>query len=265
VSEIQAGFRVALAREDRPQLSRGPKMKLEHARVLVTGGGSGIGRATAEFLVQRGAKVAICGRKADRLHETARAIGALALPCDVSREDEVKQLVERAVAELGGLDVLVNNAGSGTFGALTQTAIEDFRRTWETNTLGAFLVGRECARVFVAAHGRSGASTAIVNVGSTAARRGFAGGSAYCASKFALSGLTECWRAELRSSNVRVMQVDPSEVQNEFGVHAGRPARQAVNPAQLVSEDMARAIVGLLELDDRAFSPGLEVWATTPR
>jgi len=235
-------------------------MELSNARVLVTGGGTGIGRATAALCVQRGARVAICGRTEPRLREAAAAIGATPFVCDVSREDDVKRLVEAVAAGLGGLDVLVNNAGAGTFAPLVESSAEDFRRTWETNTLGAFLVGRECARRFVPAK-----KGTIVNVGSTAARRGFAGGSAYCASKFALSALTECWRAELRGSDVRVMQVDPSEVQNDFGVHAGRPARKALNPSKLVSEDIARAIVALLEMDDRAFSPGLEVWATNPR
>lgn len=228
--------------------------------MLVTGGGTGIGRATAALCAQRGAQVAICGRTEARLREAAAAIGASAFPCDVSREDDVKRLVEEVATRLGGLDVLVSNAGSGSFASLVETSAADFRRTWETNTLGAFLVGRECARRFVAA--RKGT---IVNVGSTAARRGFAGGSAYCASKFALSALTECWRAELRGSDVRVMQVDPSEVQNDFGVHAGRPARAAIDPSKLQSEDIARAIVALVEMDDRAFSPGLEVWATNPR
>jgi len=235
-------------------------MELKNARVLVTGGGSGIGRATAALCAQRGAKVAFCGRTEGRLREAAAAIGAAPFACDVSREDEVKRVVERAYATLGGLDILVNNAGSGSFAPLVETTADDFRRTWETNTLGAFLVGRECARIFVAQKRGS-----LVNVGSTAARRGFAGGSAYCASKFALSALTECWRAELRGSDVRVMQVDPSEVQNDFGVHAGRPARKALSESKLVSDDIARAIVALLELDDRAFSPGIEVWATNPR
>lgn len=228
--------------------------------MLITGGGSGIGRATAELLAGRGAKVAICGRTEARVAGVAREVGAVAIRCDVSREDEVRAMVRRAQDELGGIDALVNNAGSGSFAPLLEASAEEFRRTWETNTLGAFLVGRECARIFTAQQ-----RGAIVNVGSTAARRGVAGASAYCASKFALSGLTECWRAELRSSNVRVMQVDPSEVQNEFGEHAGRPARRETNPKKLVSADVARLIVALLELDERAFVPGAELWATNPR
>jgi 3-oxoacyl-[acyl-carrier protein] reductase len=151
----------------------------------------------------------------------------------------------------------------GTFGSLAETSAEDFRRTWETNTLGAMLVGRECAKHFTSRP--SGAGGNIVNIGSTAAQRGFAGGSAYCASKFALSALTECWRAELRTSNVRVIQVNPSEIQNEFGEHAGRPSRKSVNPSKLVSEDVAQLIVSLLQLPDRGFVTDAALWATNPR
>ena len=238
-------------------------MKLDTAHVLITGGGSGIGRATAALFRQHGAKVAIAGRDAGRLKQAAADIGALAIQCDVTQEDQVKRMVATAVRELGDLDVLINNAGIGTFGPLVETDAADFRRTWETNTLGAMLVGRECARHFTTR--KSGAGGNIVNVGSTAARRGFAGGSTYCASKFALSALTECWRMELRTSNVRVMQVDPSEIQNEFGEHAGRAARKSVNPSKLVSEDVAQLIVGLLQLPDRCFVTGAELWATNPR
>jgi 3-oxoacyl-[acyl-carrier protein] reductase len=124
-------------------------------------------------------------------------------------------------------------------------------------------VGRECARYF--ASRASGPGGNIVNIGSTAAQRGFAGGSAYCASKFALTALTECWRAELRSSNVRVVQVNPSEVQNDFGVHAGRAARSGLNPSKLVSEDIAHVIQSVLALDDRGFVTDATVWATNPK
>ncbi len=238
-------------------------MQLDQAHVLVTGGGSGIGRATAAKLVQLGAKVAIAGRDLARLKSAAAEIGAVAIQCDVTKEDEVKRMVATAVRELGDLDVLINNAGVGTFAPLLETDAKDFRGTWETNTLGAMLVARECARHFTSRTSGSGGN--IVNVGSTAARRGFVGGSAYCASKFALSALTECWRAELRGSNVRVTQVDPSEIQTEFGANAGRPARKSLNPSKLVSEDVAHVIVSLLQLDDRGFVPGAEVWATNPR
>ena len=237
-------------------------MKLEEARVLVTGGGSGIGRATAAMLVKSGAQVVIVGRDAKKLEATAREIGAVAIAGDVTVEADVKRFVAAAIARMGDLNVLVNNAGFGSFAPLLETRAEDVRRVFETNTLGALLVGRECSLHFV--QRKQGGGGNIVNIGSTAAQRGFAGGSAYCASKFALTALTECWRAELRASNVRVMQVNPSEVQNDFVVHSGRPAR-APNPSKLVSEHIAHVIVSLLALDDRGFVTDAAVWATNPR
>jgi 3-oxoacyl-[acyl-carrier protein] reductase len=233
-------------------------MKIESTRALVTGGGSGIGLAIATELARRGAKVAICGRDAQRLETAARASGALAIACDVSREDRVRLFVERATAELGGLDLAVNNAAIGAFAPLIDASAEDFEAVWRANTLGAFLVARECAKRFVAQK-----SGTLVNVGSTAARRGFAGGSAYCASKFALAGLTECWRAELRTSNVRVIQIDPSEVQTEFGSRHSQ--KGTVDPKKLVAQDVAQLLIALLELPDRAFPPSVELWATNPR
>ncbi|HWJ24318.1 MAG TPA: SDR family NAD(P)-dependent oxidoreductase [Gemmatimonadaceae bacterium] len=234
-------------------------MDLSEARVLVTGGGSGIGRATAQLLAARGARVAICGRRADRLREAADAIGAVAIPADVSDETSVRDLLACVVRELGGYDVLINNAGFGTFASLVDTDAAEFRRVWETNVLGAMLVARESARHFVARRRGN-----IVNVASTAGTRGFAGGTAYCATKFALSGMTECWRAELRKHDVRVMQVNPSEVLTDFFEVAGAGAR-ADNPTKLRAEDIAFTIASMLELPDRGFVTEATVWATNPR
>jgi 3-oxoacyl-[acyl-carrier protein] reductase len=126
--------------------------------------------------------------------------------------------------------------------------------------LGATLAARESARHFVA-HGGGN----IVNIASTAGSRGYAGGSAYCSSKFALSGLTECWRAELRTKNVRVMQVNPSEVLTDFSVNAGRAPRPGNNPTKLQADDIAHTVASMLELDDRGFVTEATVWATNPR
>jgi 3-oxoacyl-[acyl-carrier protein] reductase len=103
----------------------------------------------------------------------------------------------------------------------------------------------------------------IINIASTAGQRGFAGGTAYVASKFALSGMTECWRAELRKSNIRVMQVNPSEVQTEFFSRSGRGDR-AVSDRKLRLLEIAQTIVSMLELDDRGFITDTTVWATNP-
>ena len=128
------------------------------------------------------------------------------------------------------------------------------QRVYATNVFGAMLVARESARHFASKNTGN-----IVNVASTAGQRGFAGGTAYASSKFALHGLTECWRAELRKSNVRVMQINPSEVQTAF--FRGR----GFNPRKLQAEDIAEAIAAMLAMDDRAFAPEKTVWATNPQ
>jgi 3-oxoacyl-[acyl-carrier protein] reductase len=233
-------------------------MDLKTAKVLVTGGSSGIGYSTALMLRDRGAAMAICGRKADALDEAAAELGALGIVADVSREDDVRRMVERVTSELGGYNVLINNAGFGTWGALVDTTEADFRRVWETNVLGAMLVARESARHFV----KQGSGN-IVNVASTAGQRGYAGGTAYVATKFALSGMTECWRAELRKHNVRVMQVNPSEVQTNFFASAGKP--RSTNETKLMGEDIAHAICSMLTMEDRGFVTDATVWATNPQ
>lgn len=234
-------------------------MDLSTAKVLVTGGSSGIGYAVAERLGKAGARVAICGRDRARLEQAAATLGVVPVQADVSREEDVVRLVETVVGELGGYDTLINNAGFGRFAPLVETTANDFRRVWETNVLGAMLAARESARHFI--RQRRGN---IVNIASTSGQRGSANGSSYASTKFALSGLTECWRAELRQYGVRVMQVNPSEVLTEFRARSGRPA-QTENPTKLHGDDVARLIASLLALDDRGFVTEATLWATNPK
>jgi len=231
-------------------------MDLKQARVLVTGGGTGIGLEAARLITEAGGKVAICGRRAEVLEAAAADIGAVALVADVSVEEDVERLVSGAVDALGGLDVLINNAAFGYHTPLLEIETARFQEVFATNVLGAMLVGRACARHFV----EQGGGT-IMNVGSTAAHRGYPGGTAYAASKFALSGMTECWRAELRPHDIRVMQIDPSEVQTPFG---GRDMSM-LNPTKLQAGEIAHMIKAMLEMDDRGFVTNAMVWATNPK
>lgn len=232
-------------------------MNLAEARALVTGGSSGIGFATAKELASRGAKVVICGRDSAKLKAAADSIGAVAIEADVARAADVRNLVDGTIRALGGYDVLINNAGFGTFGNLVDLDEHDFESVMATNVRGAMLVARESARHFVGQNRGN-----IVNVASTASRRGFAGGTAYVASKFALRGMTECWRAELRKHNIRVMQIDPSEVQTEFFNNAG--TQRPLSERKLRAAEIAHTIASMLEMDDRGFIPEVSVWATNP-
>jgi 3-oxoacyl-[acyl-carrier protein] reductase len=232
-------------------------MKLSTAKVLITGGGTGIGLETARVLREAGAAVAICGRRAEPLRLAAEELGVFPFVADVAREADVLHLVAESDRALGGLNVLINNAAFGYSAPLVEVDVERFREVHATNVIGAMLVARECARRFA----DRGAGN-IVNVASTAGGKGYAGGSAYASSKFALSGLTECWRAELRQHGIRVMQINPSEVQTPFG---GRDAKRASNPTTLRPEDIAHVIKAMLELEDRGFVTEATVFATNPR
>jgi 3-oxoacyl-[acyl-carrier protein] reductase len=236
-------------------------MDLKNAAVLVTGGSCGIGFETARILRSRGARVAICARHKEMLESAGKQIDAVPIVADVSREEDVQNLIGAVTKEYSDYNVLINNAGFGAFAPLVELSAEEFFRVWQTNVLGAMLVGRESAKHFV---GRSYGN--IINISSTAGHRGFANGSAYCASKFALNALTECWRVELRPHNIRVMQVNPSEVLTSFGEGESSPtSSKPDNPSKLHASDIAQLIVSMLEIEDRGFVTESTIWATNPK
>ena len=236
-------------------------MQIRGARALITGGSEGIGKGIARALIAKGARVAITGRRKPALERTARELGCTFHVGDVGVEADAVRAVDEFVRAHGGIDVLVNNAGVGTFAPLVETSAADFERVWRTNVLGAFVTAREAAK-----HMLKQRSGNIVNIGSTSGLKGDAGSSAYSSSKFALRALSECWRAELRRSNVRVFQVNPSEVVTRFGEEgpASDGPEPEAQPNKLRPEDVARAVIGALELDDRGFLPEFAVFATNP-
>lgn len=230
-------------------------MQISNVRALVTGGSSGIGLETARQILAGGGKVVICGRNRGRLEKAAAEIGAIAVAADVSNEDEVIHLVREVIAAFPDYNVLINNAGFGHFAPLVETRLDEMHRIFATNVFGAMLVARESARHFI-----SRSTGNIINVSSSAGVRGFAGGTAYSASKFAVSSFTECWRAELRKHNIRVMQINPSEVQTAFFAGRERPT----SDRKLRASDIAQAMVSMLAIEDRGFVTEMSVWATNP-
>lgn len=232
-------------------------MNLKDARALVTGGSEGIGYAIAEALVAKGARVAIMGRDQAKLEAAAETLGALAVVGDVGVEADAVRVTAAAIEQLGGLDILVNNAGFGHFLPLVDMTVDKFEAVFRTNVTGAMLMAREAARQFVDQE-----SGHIVNISSTSGLAGGKYSTAYSGSKFALKGMTECWRAELRPYNVRVTLVNPSEVQTAFFAKLGR--QQELSDKKLRPQEIADAIVGALEIDDRGFIPEFSVFATNP-
>ena len=231
-------------------------MNLQNAKVLITGGNSGIGAAVAEILIAAGAKVAISGRNLDKLEAVAAKIGAVAIQADVNNEADVANMVQTAVENLGGLNVLINNAGYGYMAPLVDINPKEFEEVWRTNVYGLMLTAQAASRVFIAQkHGN------IVNIASTAALNGGA-----------VRGMTEAWRGELRPHNIRVMLVNPSEVMTSFAENllsnSGKTPKVYTENEQatkLRGEEIAHVIKGLLEMDDRGFVTEATVFATNPK
>ena len=228
---------------------------------IVTGSTHGIGVAVAERLVAAGMHVVVSSRTPAKVEEVAARLSqsgpgrALGIACDVRDPEACAELVGRAVAELGRLDVLVNNAGVGRMKPVQEMSIEEWRDQIDTNLGGVFY----CSRVAVP-HLRASGDSWIINIGSLASRNTFAGGAGYNASKFGLLGMTEAMMLDLRYDGIRVSIVMPGSVQTEFGGRFFEEKSWALQP-----QDVALAVTQLLEFPDRALVSRVEMRPTRPR
>ncbi len=233
-------------------------MNIKDSTFLVTGGSAGIGKATAKLLIEKGGKVAITGRDKSKLNKVAKEIGAFPIHADVAVESNVHKTYELFLNQFGKLDCLINNAGIGdAWNEITELDMKSFHHVYDVNVFGAALMASEAAKLF-----KKQISGNIINIASTAGTKGFANGTVYASSKFALRGMTQCWQAELRKYNVRVILVNPSEVTTAFGDNDRNEKPEVKN--KLRPLEIAHAIVSALEMDERGFIPEVTVWATNP-
>jgi len=233
-------------------------MKIEGSKILVTGGSLGIGKAAAGILVKSGADVIITGRDRKRIESAAKVTGAIPLVADVSNSKHVEETYQFIRKKWGKLDCLVNNAGIGSQSThLTEVTEDDFLQVYKVNVIGAAMMAKYAAIIFKEQNYGN-----IINIASTAAKKGYERGTVYASSKFALRGMTECWQAELRKHNVRVILINPSEVTTAFGDPERKERPERDN--RLRSEEIAHSIKAVLEMDDRGFIPELTVYATNP-
>ena len=193
---------------------------------IVTGGGTGIGAATARLLARHGANVVIASRTAEELEKAAAAIHqatgrrCLAVPTDVKDEDQVVRMVQRTVDEFGRIDILINNAGGTRMGPLTGIATKAWDASFGLNVRSAYFCTREVGRHLIAR--RSGA---IVNVSSGAGINGVKGGAHYASSKAALQMFTKVTAAEWGRYGIRANCVAVGLVASERAVEAWRVAK----------------------------------------
>jgi 3-oxoacyl-[acyl-carrier protein] reductase len=229
---------------------------------LVTGGTRGIGRAIAKTLLQHGCLVAICGRRKDAVDhavaslraETAGKVEGQA--ADVKNYEDVAALFEFVDTRFGGLDVLVNNAGVGVFQPVSELSVSDWQATIDTNLTGVFYCCREALFRF----GTRGGGY-IVNISSLAGKNPFAGGAAYNASKFALTGFSEAVMLDKRSENVRVSYIMPGSVATEFNGHESSEG----SDWKIWPEDIAEIVRTLLAMPSRTLISRVEVRPARPK
>ncbi|MFO7260317.1 MAG: SDR family oxidoreductase [bacterium] len=233
---------------------------LEGKAAVVTGGSRGIGRAIAEALLERGARVTIGSATPARLEQAVAELEAKApgrvrgVVCDVRDPDQCRELIDGAAEAFGRLDVLVNNAGVGIFGSVATLSVDDWRRVIDTNLSGVFYCSRAAIPHLERTHGW------IINIGSLAGVNAFAGGAAYNASKFGLVGFSEALMQDVRHAGIRVSHVMPGSVSTEF---SGRE-RTAGEDWKLQPEDIARVVIDLLEFPPRALPSRIEIRPSQP-
>tara|TARA_B100000902_G_C27247953_1_gene883636 strand:+ start:677 stop:1384 length:708 start_codon:yes stop_codon:yes gene_type:complete len=233
-------------------------MDVKGKNIIITGGSLGIGKETAKSLVDKGANVLITGRSEKRLQQAKLYTNAKILEFDIADFDNISSNARKCLDILDGrVDVLVNNAGIGVRRSVEELNIDDFLKVFNVNVFGLSLFTKELIPLM-----KSQKSGTIINIGSTASLKGYKNGSIYSSSKFAVRCLSQCWQAELRPFNIRVCQVNPSEVTTAFG-NTERVEREEIHNKLSVRE-ISHAIVSAIQMDERGFINELNVWATNP-
>lgn len=236
-------------------------MELERKVALVTGASSGIGKAIARRLAAGGAHVVLASRTEKGLKEIAATLPSstesLVIPTDVGDEEQVQRMVKTTMAKFGRIDVLVNNAGFGIFKPITELSSDEFDSVMRVNLRGTFL----CMKYILPQMYQREDGT-VVTISSVAGKHGFAGGGAYCSSKFGVMGLGECAFQEARQHNVRIVTICPGSVDTSFfdRAHTTAPNRDRI----LQSEDVADTVLMAIKLPKRALIRELDIRPTNP-
>jgi NADP-dependent 3-hydroxy acid dehydrogenase YdfG len=222
---------------------------------LVTGASSGIGRATAKTLADAGAAVAVTARRTDRIEALAEEIedeGGEALPitADVTETDDVERMIEQTREELGGLDVLVNNAGVMLLAPVIRADLEDLQQMLDVNLMGLMAATRKALPGMLEQD-----SGHIVNISSVAGRRANETSGGYAATKFGVNAFSESLRKETADSGVRVTVIEPGAVDTELGQHI---------PDEQVQERMAEMVQDMTVLQPEDIAAAIRYAVTQP-
>jgi len=238
-------------------------MILKGKVAIVTGASKGIGKAVALALARQGVQLAISARSQDLLEQAARDARQLGVKClafcgDMSKEEDIQNLIRATVSEFGHLHILINNAGFGYFLPLSELTTKQWDEMFNLNVRGLFIATRESLP-----HLRQAGESVIVNVASLAGKNAFANGSGYAATKHAVIGFSRCLMLEERKNGVRVLVICPGSVAtNFFDDHHGTfdPKREKI----LMPEDVADSIIHMIQLPQRAMVSEIDIRPTNP-
>ncbi len=238
-------------------------MELRDKVAVVTGASSGLGRAFAIALVQKGAHVYGLARRVERLNALRDELGPRFHPiaCDVTRPNDVEAAFQRVIREAGRLDILINNAGLGRMGPVDALSLEDWDVQMNTNLRGVFLCTRAAVPQMKKQNAETGFGGHIINIASVAGLIGNPNLSAYNATKFGVRGFSEAIMKELRDHGIKVTCVYPGSVATEFFEVSGmRGADRPVTP-----EQVTQTILHILETDDNYLISEVVIRPLRPR
>lgn len=239
-------------------------LELKNQTAVITGAGKGIGRAVAEALAAEGVHLGLIARTASDLESLSselkekHGVNVFVQAADVSVRTEIEAAVQALQEQLGAIDILINNAGIASFGKLVDMDPEEWERIIRVNLMGAYYTTRAALPFMIEQN-----SGNILNVASTAGERGFATGSAYCASKAALISMSEALMQEVRKSNIRVVTLNPSTVNTELATNNNLPIGDEDRMMQ--PEDVAELALATLKLPARVFVKSAGIWTTNPQ
>ena len=226
-------------------------MKLEGKRVLITGGNSGIGRKLVEQFVREDAHVVFTGLEQDAVLSTCHALSVEGISADLSLQEGIDTVFEWAMNRLGGIDILINNAGGPIAKPIEALSRQDFEYMYALNAIAPAMLIQKSLPYFY----KNGMGD-VVNVGATGGHYGFPTGAAYGSSKAALYHISTTLVKELRTKNIRITHVDPSRCYDT--------SEGPFDPQKLNAENVSELILSTLNMSRNAFVPQVSVWATNP-
>lgn len=235
---------------------------LKGKKAIITGGGRGLGKAVALALAAKGVHVGVTGQNEQKLQSTVEELRGYGVEAhyavfNVADNAQVEKGIKELAEGLGGVQILVNNAGVGQFGKVMDMVPEDFQKVFDINFFGVYNVARA-----VYPYLKTAGQGDIINVASTAGLKGGAGMAAYAASKAAVISLSQSMMAEWRKDDIRVITLTPSTIATEMSIEGGLTDG---NPDKVLQpEDFAEWVVDILKMNRRALIANGSIFSTNP-